>query len=205
MKAMNRYEQARECDSRGDYETAALHMKRAIELQPENATFHYLYGAYLGHLCKNARGLRQEELLIEAIQECEIAANLPEGTGVEPDKPHVEPGIILANIGRYEEAVRYLESIEKKTGKTPWFMLSLGGARYLLEDFAGAWDCLQMAIKFFTDDAIALERAGHCCFELGLKKEGAEFLKRANFLGQSRVYDFWQAGGFKTALIQTKR
>ena len=196
-KALNRYNQAREREAHGDFEAAADHMRRAVELVPDNATHRYLYGSYLGELCKRRRGEEQEELLRQAIHECEIAAQLPEGTGVVPDKPWVEPGIILCNIGRKREAREYLENAEKRIGMTPWLALKLGAVRYLLCDFVGAWECFQVALEEFTEDAKTLERAGHSCFELGLTREGAELLKRAHHLGESDIYHHWKKGRFK--------
>lgn len=196
-KALNRYDQAREREAHGDFEAAADHMRRAVELVPDNATYRYLYGSYLGELCKRRRGEEQEELLRQAIHECEIAAQLPEGTGVAPDKPWVEPGIILCNIGRKHEARKYLENAEKRIGMTPWLALKLGTVRYFLRDFMGAWECFQVALKEFPEDAKTLERAGHSCFELSLKREGVNLFKRANHLGESEFYNYWKKGRFK--------
>ena len=204
MKAMNRYNQARACEAREDYQQATVHMKRAVELMPEDATYRFLYGAYLGQLCRMEKGQRQETLLRQAIHECEIAVQLPKGTGVEPDKPHVEPGIILYNIGRYQEAKVYLEKEAKKIGMVPWLALKLGSSRYVLRDFKGALECFDVALKKYPDNAIATEKAGHCCFEIGETKKGGEYLKRAHQLGFSELYNFWKRGGFKNANKQKR-
>ena len=97
FSAANRLIQFEQARALGDYRTALTHIRRAVELQPQNAQYHFLLGATLGMVGE----------VEEGIKECWIADNL----NPDDELPRVEVGIILLNADRNEEARNHLEKI----------------------------------------------------------------------------------------------
>ena len=184
FSARNRIMQYAQARSEGDLETALTHIRRAVELQPESAEYHFQLGGTLGVMGK----------VQEGIQECWIAASLNPSW----DLPRVEVGIILLNAGREEEARDHLESLAFSDKRTPHLAFNLGVARARSGDPAGALDMLEEVIKAKPDHALALDQSAHCAFLIGDKIKGQRLAKRAHQLGQSETYHEWRGGKYRT-------
>jgi serine/threonine protein kinase/tetratricopeptide (TPR) repeat protein len=94
-----------------DFEAAAQHFRRAIELNPSNADAHRYYAEYLRY-----QG-RFDEALVEA-QQAEALDPLSPG-------PHIEQGITLYLARRYDEAItrfRRLLDVNPKFAYTHFFL-----------------------------------------------------------------------------------
>ncbi len=186
FSARNRMIQYAQAKSEGDLDTAILHVRRAVELQPESAEYHFHLGATLGMAGE----------VDEGIQECRIAA------GLDPawELPKVEVGIILLNAGREEEARDHLESVGlSQSDLSAHLAFNLGMARLRCGELEGALSALSYAAEVKPDHASALDAAAHCAFLLGDGKRGRRLAKRANLLGYSDTYRDWQEGRYRKA------
>ena len=56
FSARNRMTQYNQARFEGDLDTALIHIRRAVELQPESAEYHFHLGALLGWLAKSTKG-----------------------------------------------------------------------------------------------------------------------------------------------------
>ena len=181
----NRIMQFSQARSEGDLETALVHIRRAVELQPESAEYHFYLGATLGMMGE----------VEEGIQECWIAA------GLDPswDLPQVEVGIILLNAGRNQEAREHLELVVcSQDSPSPHLAFNLGVARVRSGDPSGALNMLERVIEAKPDHALALDQAAHCAFLIGDTVKGRRLAKRAHQLGQSETYQEWKDGQYRT-------
>ena len=187
FSAANRMIQYAQARAENDLETALVHVRRAVELQPENASYHFELGGTLG--------LNGE--VEDGIIECRIAANL----APEWEPPQVEIGIILLNAGRNEEAREHLENVARgKKRPSAHLSFNLGAARERCGDPAGALEMLERVIRINREHvALALDRAARCAFLIGESNKGRRFAKRANELGQSDTYRDWQSGKYRAA------
>ncbi len=184
FSARNRMIQCAQARSEGDIGTAIFHMKRAVELQPESAEYHFHLGADLGKAGE----------VEEAIQECWVAAQL----NPTWELPRVEVGIILLNAGRSQEACEHLESMARnQSGLSAHLAFNLGVARLRTSDAAGALDALEKAIEAKPDHALALDIAAHCAFLIGDQVKGRKLAKLANQFGQSETYQEWKDGKYR--------
>ena len=182
--ARNRMIQYAQAKSEGDLDTAILHIKRAVELQPENAEYHFHLGATLGTAGE----------FTEGIQECWIAAQFD----LSWELPKVEVGIILLNAGRNDEARNYLESIARnQSDLSAHLAFNLGVARFRCGEDKEALDALSRVVEIQPDHALALDVAAHCAFSLGNGKMGRHLAKRANALGYSETYRDWKEGKYR--------
>jgi len=179
---MTQYAQAKE---EGDLDTALIHIRRAVELQPESAEYHFHLGATLGLIGK----------IEEGTQECWISTRLAPTW----DLPRVEIGIILMNAGRNKEAREHLENTSRVLNEiTCHLAFNLGVARMRCNDFAGGLEVLEYAIKLKPHHALALDAAAHCAFLVGDKVKGLSLAKRAEQLGQRETYSQWKLGKYNT-------
>ena len=182
--ASNRMIQAAQAQSEGDYETAVVHLRRAVELQPESSWYHFHLGACLGLLGR----------IEEGIQECFISAQLDDAW----ELPNVEVGIILLNADRPREAREHLEKLALyNDDPSAHLALNLGVARMRSEDYGPALEMLQHAIRKDPDNGLALDSAAHCAFTTGDAKNGRRLAKRAEQLGFSDTYRDWRAGKYR--------
>ena len=184
FSARNRIIQFSQARSEGDLDTALIHVRRAVELQPESAEYHFYLGGTLGMVGEVEEGIR----------ECWIAA------GLDPswDLPRVEVGIILLNAGRNQEARGHLERVAcSQDNRSPHLAFNLGVARVRSGDPAGALDMLEEVIKAKPDHALALEQAAHCAFLIGNKVKGRRLAKRAYQLGQFETFQEWKDGKYR--------
>jgi len=185
FSARNRIIQAMAARAKGDNDTAIIHFRRAVELQPMNAEYHFQLGGTLG----------QYNQVEEGIKECWIASQL------EPkwDLPRVEVGIILVNSGRHEEGLKQLEETATVLGEIRSHLaLSLGYARMKCDNPSGALEMFDIVLKEKPDHALALDCAAHCNFLTGDDKKGRELVKKAYQLGASDTYRDWRAGKYRS-------
>ena len=181
--ARNRITQYGWARAKGDLDTALRHIKRAVELQPENALYHFELGATLGTAGE----------IKEGIQECRIAS------GLDPswELPRVEVGIILMNAGRNEEALAHLEEMARDQGqRSVHFSFNLGMARYRCGEYGAALEALIKVVELQSDHALALDAAAHCAFLVDDVKTGRRLAKRAFELGRAETYSNWQKGKY---------
>lgn len=184
FSARNRSTQALQAKAEGELESAITHLHRAIELQPQNAEYHFFLGAYLGEKGEFQKGL----------QECWIASSL----NPEWDKPIVEVGIILMNSGRNQEALEHMESIYSTFHeKTTHLRTTLGHARMRCDDYLGALTIYDTVIKDVPDHGLVLDRAAHCAFLEGNGNKGRSYAKKANQLGFSETYKDWRTKKYR--------
>jgi tetratricopeptide (TPR) repeat protein len=167
---------------------------RAIVLRHQTDAYaHSQAGSLLGLI---AEYLNDRDLVTEAINECKIAAELKPGW----DVPLVEPGIILANVGRYEEAERdLLAAAARLPASTPHLSFALGYVRMCRGEFDKALADFEQALTTRPDYALALAYAGHCAFKAGMSVKGRKLAKRARSLGETWVYSSWRTGRYKRA------
>ena len=113
-------------------------LRRAIVHDfPVSPRAHFELGSFLGMAGKN---LRRRDLIDEGIVECKISAALLPGW----DNPAVEPGIILANIGEFEEALCELKRAKENMGEaTPHLLLTMGYVLMNLSRYAEALEQLE--------------------------------------------------------------
>ena len=182
--AGNRMIQYSQAKSEGDLETALIHIRRAVELQPESAEYHFHLGATLG-----MAGTYQE-----GIQECWIAAQLDASW----ELPKVEIGIILLNSDQNQEALDHLEGVARDVPEpSSHLAFNLGVARHRCGYHGEALEALDEVISTQPEHAMALDVAAHCAFLQGDPQRGAGLAKRANALGQSETYREWREGKFR--------
>ena len=184
FSARNRITQYAQARSEGDLDAAILHVRRAVELQPESAEYHFYLGGTLGMMGEVEEGIR----------ECWIAA------GLNPswDLPRVEVGIILLNAGRNQEAREVLERVAcDEDNPSPHLAFNLGVARLRSGDPAAALEMLGSVIEAKPDHALVLDQAAHCAFLIDDKVKGRRLAKRAHQLGQSETYRDWQEGKYR--------
>lgn len=97
LSASNRKAQAQQALSINDFETAIVHLRRAIELVPDDQSAHATLGGVLGQWMMRRRNF---DVLDEALAELQIAVRL----APKEKMPANEIGVILSNAGRSEEA-----------------------------------------------------------------------------------------------------
>ena len=186
FSARNRMIQYAQARAEDDLETALVHVRRAVELQPEDAELRFELGGTLGMAGETEDG----------IMECRTAAKL----APEWELPQVEIGIILLNAGRNEEAREHLENVARgKKRPSANLAFNLGVSRERCGDPAGALKMLERVIRINREHALAIDHAAHCAFLTGDAPKGRRLAKRANELGQSDTYDEWQSGKYRAA------
>ena len=137
FSASNRLMQYEVAMAVGDHDTALVHIRRAVKLQPENAMYHFLLGATLGQVGK----------VDEGIQECWIADAL----NPDDELPKVEVGIILMNADRNPEARQHLEDMARDRDQmSAHLAFNLGVARFRCEAYPEAMQALDTSISSAT-------------------------------------------------------
>ena len=170
--------------ARGDIDAALPHIRRAVELQPENAMYHFLLGATLGKVGDAE----------EALQECWIADSL----NPDDELPRVEVGIILMNAGRCKEARDHLEDVALGQGEpSAHLSFNLGVARFKCEAYHEALDALETSLSLRGDYGLALDIAAQCAFEIGDSKKGRRLAKKARQHGETEAFNRWKAGVYR--------
>jgi transcriptional regulator with XRE-family HTH domain len=162
-----------------------------VKRYPLSPKAHFLLGSQLG---LNGKWLNNRQIISDAINECKIAASLHEGW----DAPLVEIGIMLANVGRYEEGLAELEAAEKRLGRVPPHLAFCRGYCLMaLDKYADALKNFEIVIGSSPDYAVALDHAAHCAFSLHDNQKGMDYAKRAFILGAPEAYNDWRNGKYK--------
>lgn len=159
---------------------------------PENPEAHYQLGSFLGMVGKN---LGARKLVDEGIMECKIASQLlPDWDG-----PAVECGIMLANIGEYDAALRELEQAGAALPEaTPHLRFVTGYALLMLERYADALDQLEPVTEARPDFASAQRYAARCAFMMGDMIKGARHAKAGRQLGDFAEWTAWREGAYSS-------
>ena len=170
-----------------------------MKRHPLSAQAHVALGSFLGMAGKH---LSNREMINEGINECKIAAGLCENW----DMPLVEPGIILINVGRYDEALSELENaVNKLPSITPHLAMSRGYAFMQLRKYEQALSDFEFIIKLRPDYASALDNAAHCAFMLSDREKGIKYAKEARNYGEPHAFNDWRKGSIITkAKIEKK-
>ena len=176
-------------DPRKPFETleTGLAIRRAIVQDfPSSPTAHINLGSFLGMAGK---WMGRRDLVDEGITECKIASMLlPDW-----DNPAVEPGIILANIGAYDEALAELiYAAERLPGSTPHLQCTTGYVLMNLSRHAEALEQFEAVIAARSDYALAYRYAARCAFVLGDTQSGISYAKTARRLGEPDEYNAWR-------------
>ena len=166
--------------------------RRLVLRFPNSPEVHYQVGSFLGMAGKN---LRTRDLVNEGIVECKIAAGLLPNW----DAPAVECGIMLANIGEYDAALRELAQARLTLSEaTPHLRYVTGYVLTMLERYSDALEHLEAVIDLRPDFAFAHRYAAQCAFELGDKTKGRRYAKAARQLGEYTEYMAWQDGEYSS-------
>ena len=172
---------------------AGIELRRAIVRDfPLSPRAHYELGSFLGMAGKN---LLRRDLVDEGIVECKISAKLLPNW----DGPAVEPGIILANIGEFDEALQELDwAKEGLTEATPHLQLCKGYVLMNLSRYEEALEELEEVVAAQPSHALALRYAAHCAFRLRDKAKGIRYAKAARRLGEPDEYVAWRRGDYSS-------
>ncbi len=159
---------------------------------PTDPEAHFNLGSLLGMLGK---WTRRRDLIDEGIQECKIASVLlPEW-----DAPAVEPAIILANFGAYEESLQELNWAKSVLpAPTPHLQYGFGYTLMMLERYGEALPHLKEVLKSKPDYALALRDTAHCSFKLGDHQNGIRYAKMARQFGDPVEYNLWRNGEYSS-------
>ncbi len=166
-------------------------LRRAIAHDfPLSPKAHYELGSFLGMAGK---WLLRKDLIDQGIVECKIAAALLPNW----DAPVVEPGIILANIGAFEEAIQELtRAKETLPYVTPHLLFSTGYVLMGISRYAEALEQFENVIDAKPDYALASLYAARCAFMLGDKPNGVRHAKTARRFGEASEYIAWKKGAY---------
>ena len=162
-------------------------IRRAIAHDfPSSPTAHLELGSFLGMAGK---WMGRRDLVDEGITECKIASGLlPDW-----DNPAVEPGIILANIRAYDEAlVELAHAAERLPVATPHLRFATGYVLMELSRHTEALEHFESVIASRPDYALAHGYAARCAFELGGTTKAIGFAKTARRLGEPTEYNAWR-------------
>ena len=182
--AGNRLLQYEQAMALGDIETALVHIRRAVELQPEDSKYHFLLADALAKSGDVENGMR----------ECWIADSL----NPADELPRVEVGIILMNADRNPEACDHLERMARdRDDLSAHLSFNLGVARFRCGDYEGAQHALDWSLSLRGDYGPALDAAALSAFELGDNRRGQRFAKKARRHGSTEAFEKWRAGHYR--------
>ena len=170
-----------------------IELRRSLARRfPQNPEAHYQLGSFLGMAGKN---LRTSKLVDEGVMECKIAAQLLPNW----DGPAVECGIMLANIGEYDAALRELEQARATLPEeTPHLRFVTGYVLMMLERYAEALGQLEAVTEARPDFASAHRYAARCAFKMDDKSRGARHAKAGRQLGDSSEWTAWREGAYSS-------
>lgn len=174
------------------FNTGISERKALVAKYPDSPQAHYELGSFIGMVGKN---LSRRDLVDEGILECKISAGLLPGW----DGPAVESGIMLINIGEYEEAAAELTRAEKTLGAaTPHLSFALGYALMMLSRYVEALDRFERVVAEQPDYALANLYAARCSFSISDKTKGIRYAKVARRLGEPYEFNAWRKGAYST-------
>ena len=166
--------------------------RRLVHIFPQSPEAHSQLGSFLGMAGKH---LRAREMVDEGIVECKIASGLLPNW----DSPAVECGIMLANIGEYDAALRELELARMTLPEaTPHLRYVTGYVLTMLGKYPEALDHLEVVIEVRPDFALVYRYAARCAFELGDKTKGRRYAKAGRQLGEATEYVAWRDGAYSS-------
>lgn len=155
---------------------------------PDNAQAHLNLGVYLGingHLPSH---------LEEGYRECMEAIELRPTW----DLPRIEVANILLRVGNSVGALAVLKNAARELGRTsPRLAYTIGFAKMMNQDFAGALGMFEIATQMKPDYALAFDNAAYCSYRLGDTIKGRRYAKSARQLGISTTYDMYDVGKTK--------
>ncbi len=129
----------------------------------------------------------------EGVLECKLAAKLMPNW----DAPAVETGIILANVGRYSEALDELvQATTNLPYATPHLRFALGYVLMKLFRFDEALGHFESVVDDRPDYALSLLHAAGCAFAIGDKVKGRRYATAARSLGEPGEYNAWKSGKY---------
>ncbi len=164
--------------------------RRLVHRFPQSPEAHSHLGSFLGMA---GRHLGAREMVDEGILECKIAAGLLPNW----DNPAVECGIMLANIGEYDAALRELELARMALPEaTPHLRYVTGYVLTMLERYPEALEHLESVIEVRPDFAPVYRYAARCAFELSDKTKGRRYAKAGRQLGEATEYMAWRDGAY---------
>lgn len=173
--------------------------KRIVRDFPLSPRAHLELGSFMGMAGKC---LMSRDLVDEAILECKLAAHLLPNW----DTPAVEVGIMLANIGEYEEAMNELNWARDHLGQlTPHLQINMGHVLMRLGRFESALEQFEQVISSRPDYALAHLHAAKCAFALGDKVRGLRYSKRARQLGEPGEFVAWKSGLYSSRRKRSAR
>lgn len=162
-----------------------------VRRHPLSPQAHSELGSFLGMVGKH---LRNRDMIKEGIDECKIAATLCK----DWDTPLVEPGIILINVGRYDEALVELEAAAKRLPAiTSHLAMNRGYALMQTKKYGQALTDFEFVIRIKPNYAFALDFAAHCAFMIEDQEKGMKYAKEARKYGEPRTYIDWRKGIYK--------
>ncbi len=166
--------------------------RRIVRDFPLSPRAHLELGSFMGMVGKY---LMRRDLVRDAVFECKLAANLLPNW----DTPAVEVGIVLANIGEYEEALRELNWARDHLERpTPHLRINMGFVLMKLGKFEAALEQLGQVVAVRPDYALAHLHAAKCAFALGDKVRGRRYSKTARQLGEPGEFIAWKTGKYST-------
>jgi Flp pilus assembly protein TadD len=174
QNAFNREAQGERALLAKDYPAAIFHFRRAVELEPTKAMWHFKLGAALWQGGDFAAG--------EA--ECRIATALDEGW----DLPAIEIGVLRLNAGDASGAIDALVLARQRYAPS-WHLLHHLGVAYMRRDrFEEAAAAFASALALDADNALTLECAAWMADELGDTRRAKALAKQAAFRGRRVVF-----------------
>ncbi len=163
---------------------------------PNEAEAHFELGSFLGMVGKRTG---RRDLIEEGIHECKIASLL----SPQWDAPAVEPGIILANIGSYEDALEELKWANSVLpDQTPHLHYAFGYTLMMLKRYDEALSHLKEVLKSKPNYALALRDAAHCSFKKGDHKNGLSYAKKARQFGDPVEHKLWSKRAYRNRRTQ---
>ena len=180
-------------------ESGIAERRAIVEKYPDSPQAHLNLGSFLGMAGKH---LSRRSLVDEGILECKISAGLRPGW----DNPAVEPGIILNNIGEYEEAIQELTTAEEALGEaTAHLSFAMGYALMMLKSHTEALERFERVVEDQPDYALANLYAARCSFALGDKTRGIGYARTARRLGEPAEFNAWREGAYGSVKTRSEK
>lgn len=150
---------------RGQYQTATIHLKKSLQIMPDNSMAHANLGVAL---------FRQDKTE-EAIRHCEKSLHY------KPDSPDMlnNLGTVLSSVGRLDEAIECYHQALQINPYNSSSHFNLGHTFFEQKKFKGAADSYQKAIEINPGYTKAYVNLGHACYELGKMDEATNYYEKA--------------------------
>ena len=179
--------------------TGIAERRSLVDKFPDSPQAHFELGSFLGMVGKN---LSRRDLVDEGILECRISVGLLPGW----DGPAVEPGIMLINIGEYQEAIQELIKAERTLGQaTSHLSFAMGYALMMLSRYVEALERLERVVADQPNYALANLYAARCSFYIGDKTKGIRYAKTGRRLGEPSEFNAWREGAYATSKPATSK